>query len=306
MPKVSDRQWTLAQVDNAIKFLMSRERKLSFASFVERYEEISLSTVATSLWSGLKSAYINVKLQKKEPVHWGPKIRALSGEGSSSSTPAKNSSKNSAEELPDTAQNSSGKLSTRDRLFVNDAYRNLHYKTTLFTDELEEIRDYNTPVLEAFPKEMLEYIDQYKGVTENDIVRRAWSFIETCFDSTGLEVTCGEKASSVSSDSKNDERTISGEIPLARHICGNKMDIIISNTQNEYGCGEAGFKGGTTSTKWINEYSLKVPKILKDMSWKVSKRSPESIRKVVVAGFVINGMKKMTMRLLDNHEGNVS
>ncbi|KAI9276738.1 hypothetical protein BDA99DRAFT_554695 [Phascolomyces articulosus] len=25
MPKVSDRQWTLAQVDNAIKFLMSRE-----------------------------------------------------------------------------------------------------------------------------------------------------------------------------------------------------------------------------------------------------------------------------------------
>ena len=102
----------------------------------------------------------------------------------------------------------------------------------------------------------------------------------------------GEKASRASSESKNDERSISGSDPLARHICGNKMDMIIANTTNEYGCGEAGLTGGTTSTKWINEYTIKVPKTLKDMAWRISKRAPSNSLKVVVAAYIINGMKK--------------
>ncbi|KAI9274846.1 hypothetical protein BDA99DRAFT_533449 [Phascolomyces articulosus] len=43
----------------------------------------------------------------------------------------------------------------------------------------------------------------------------------------------------MSSESKNGERSISGITPLSKHMCGSKMDIIIANRTNEYGCGTA-------------------------------------------------------------------
>ena len=89
---------------------------------------------------------------------------------------------------------------------------------------------------------------------------------------------------------------------LSRHVCGNKMDMIIANTTNEYGCGEAGLNGGTTSTKWINEYTLKVPKTLKDMAWKISKRALSNSLKVVVAAYIINGTEELKLKTIINSD----
>ncbi|KAI7854023.1 hypothetical protein BDC45DRAFT_535899 [Circinella umbellata] len=68
-----------------------------------------------------------------------------------------------------------------------------------------------------------------------------------------------------------DEKTTEADV---RKDAGHKVDMIISYLNFEYGCAEAGLKGGITSSKWINEANIKVPRLIEDMFWNMLKPSP--------------------------------
>ncbi|KAI9274533.1 hypothetical protein BDA99DRAFT_241974 [Phascolomyces articulosus] len=129
--------------------------------------------------------------------------------------------------------------------------------------------------------------------TEADVIRRVFPFIEKCFDESVFRITSGEKASVSSSERKNANRSITGVKGIDRKDTGHKVDVIISHLDFEYGCAEAGLKGGSTSLKWINEASIKVPRLMKDMLWLMLKPNPTAINDVIMPGFVINGLDMM-------------
>ena len=91
----------------------------------------------------------------------------------------------------------------------------------------------------------------------------------------------------------NEGRSISGDVPLARKSTGHKVDILIMHLDDEFGCAEAGLSGGETSTKWIKESTLKVPKLLKDMIWHLVKASPSAVENMCLPGFVLSGKTKI-------------
>ncbi|KAI9488776.1 hypothetical protein BDB00DRAFT_771930, partial [Zychaea mexicana] len=148
------------------------------------------------------------------------------------------------------------------------------------------------------------YSYNFFNKTENDLLRRLWIFIEKCFDESVFEVVSGEKASTASSERKNDERSLPGTTAIPRKTVDAKVDILVRHLEHEYAAGEAGVSGGVTCTKFVVESNLKLPKTLKDIIWSLSKRSPGKIRSIRVPGFVINGTE-LAIKIMDLPRGNV-
>ncbi|KAI9479511.1 hypothetical protein BDB00DRAFT_943432 [Zychaea mexicana] len=148
-------------------------------------------------------------------------------------------------------------------------------------------------VMEALDLFNYEWLPMDERTTEADVVRRVFPFIEKCFDESAFTIISGEKASISSSERKNAAQCITGTETVDRKDTGHKVDVIISYRDLEYGCAEAGLKGGSTSTKWINESDIKVSRLMKDMLWRMLKPNPTAINNVIVPGFVINGLNLM-------------
>ncbi|KAG2219126.1 hypothetical protein INT45_000498 [Circinella minor] len=142
-----------------------------------------------------------------------------------------------------------------------------------------------------------------KNKTEADLVRRLWGFIEKCFDESDFYVLSGEKSSTASSNRKNENRSVSGITPLLRKETGTKVDILIKYLDDDFGVGEAGLSGGSTSTKYVSEAGIKLPKTMKDVFWNLLKTSNDSAQKICIPGFIINGTE-LTVKLIDIPSGN--
>ena len=69
------------------------------------------------------------------------------------------------------------------------------------------------------------------------------------------------------------------------------MDILIKYSDNDFGVGEAGLSGGSTSTKYVSEASIKLPKTMKDVFWNLLKVSNSNAQNICVPGFIINGKR---------------
>ncbi|KAI7854018.1 hypothetical protein BDC45DRAFT_535895 [Circinella umbellata] len=129
-------------------------------------------------------------------------------------------------------------------------------------------------VTEALDLFQYNWLPIEEKTTEADVVRRVFPFIEKCFDESIFRVISGEKASISPSERKNENRGIIGTKAIERKDAGHKVDMIISYLNFEYGCAEAGLKGGINSSKWINEANIRVPRLIRDMLWKMLKPSP--------------------------------
>ena len=88
---------------------------------------------------------------------------------------------------------------------------------------------------------------------------------------------------------KNENLSVPGITPLVRKETGAKVDILIKHMDSDFGVGEAGLRGGSTSTKYISEASIKLPKTMKDVMWNLLKTSSGSAQNIFVPGFIING-----------------
>ncbi|KAG2200277.1 hypothetical protein INT45_014151, partial [Circinella minor] len=102
---------------------------------------------------------------------------------------------------------------------------------------------------------------------------------------------------------KNENRSVSGITPLLRKETGTKVDILIKYLDDDFGVGEAGLSGGSTSTKYVSEAGIKLPKTMKDVFWNLLKTSNDSAQKICIPGFIINGTE-LTVKLIDIPSGN--
>ena len=72
-----------------------------------------------------------------------------------------------------------------------------------------------------------------------------------------------------------------------------KTDLLLKVVRDEIGCVEVGKKDhGDASSKETKELGLKVPKMLKDQLYNLSKVCPEKVDELVVIGFVMIGKLK--------------
>ncbi|KAG9289662.1 hypothetical protein G9A89_014397 [Geosiphon pyriformis] len=135
---------------------------------------------------------------------------------------------------------------------------------------------------------------------ENDhaetwIMLHIWSFIDKAFlDIDGVEVVRGEGSSRASSKRKNLHRVAASTNPLKRKAMGRRGDLIIRKWHTEYGCCEAGkIFDGNNGTKLLEEKSLKMPKMMKDMFVDLCEavnNEKNKIKKLETVGFIIAGI----------------
>ncbi|ORX51979.1 hypothetical protein DM01DRAFT_1375189 [Hesseltinella vesiculosa] len=123
--------------------------------------------------------------------------------------------------------------------------------------------------------------------TEADMIRRVWSFIDSAFDNVNLDVRCGEKESIASSQRKNRGRSRND-----RKKHGHRSDLLFKCTEGELGCAEVGKKDdGDNGSKELYELGLKCPKMMKDQLCHLIKATPHHEYSLVIAGFVMMGLK---------------
>ncbi|KAI7848516.1 hypothetical protein BDC45DRAFT_523056 [Circinella umbellata] len=123
--------------------------------------------------------------------------------------------------------------------------------------------------------------------TEADIIQRVWSFVDTIFDNTNVDVRTGEMGSTASSERKNEQR-----VPNQRKNHGHKTDLLFKVSNGEIGCSEVAKKdSGDAGTKELKELGLKVPKMMKDQLWQLARNHPEKSRRLAVIGYVMMGLK---------------
>ncbi|EPB88012.1 hypothetical protein HMPREF1544_05190 [Mucor circinelloides 1006PhL] len=98
--------------------------------------------------------------------------------------------------------------------------------------------------------------------TESDVIRRIWILLDAVFDHSIIISRSikygGEKSSSASSDSRNQSRTIASVDPMARKLCGRKVDMIFKSTSAELGCMECGHSDGVNTTKEMSDGLIKL------------------------------------------------
>ncbi|KAI7851151.1 hypothetical protein BDC45DRAFT_445922 [Circinella umbellata] len=123
--------------------------------------------------------------------------------------------------------------------------------------------------------------------TEGDIIRRIWSFIDYAFDNMKVDVRTGEMESAASAERRNEQCTENG-----RELHGHKTDLLLKVVRGEIGCSEVGKKDHSDAgAKETKELGLKVPKMLKDQLYNLSKVCAEKVKELVVIGFVMMGLK---------------
>lgn len=98
-------------------------------------------------------------------------------------------------------------------------------------------------------------------------------------------------ASQASAQRMNGGRDPSAIHYMKRKRSGTKTDGLFKSKVGflELGTCEAGKFSDTTSTKSIQEGSLKCPKTLKDMLLNIVQESPKNIRKAQTLGFIVSG-----------------
>ncbi|KAG1115542.1 hypothetical protein G6F42_013913 [Rhizopus arrhizus] len=113
----------------------------------------------------------------------------------------------------------------------------------------------------------------------------------------------GEKCSKDSADAANINRSISD---LSRQQAGQKMDDLFNKTKDdsvEIGCGECALVGGVNTTKELNDASFKMPKVMKDMAYKIVALSPGIKHTLLVITGVYIGEDKLKLVTLDFPRG---
>ncbi|KAG2222345.1 hypothetical protein INT45_009818 [Circinella minor] len=146
-------------------------------------------------------------------------------------------------------------------------------------------------VIRLFHSNFFPITDQ----TEGDMIRRIWNFIDYAFDNMKVDIRTGEMESAASAERRNEQLTENG-----RKLHGHKTDLLIKVVKGEIGCTEVGKKDhGVAGSKETKELGLKVPKMLKDQLYNLSKVCPEKVEKLVVVGFVMMGLK-LRVVVMDN------
>lgn len=140
--------------------------------------------------------------------------------------------------------------------------------------------------------------------SEGDIIRRIWILLDTVFDHSTIISRGGEKSSSASSDGRNQSRTIASVDPMARKLCGRKIDLLFKSASAELGCMECGRSDGVNTTKEMEDGSIKLPKILKDMFIGLCNFAPSFVNDLAVPG-VITMNSKFTLVTMDSPCGYV-
>ncbi|KAI7855477.1 hypothetical protein BDC45DRAFT_568367 [Circinella umbellata] len=80
-----------------------------------------------------------------------------------------------------------------------------------------------------------------KNRTEADLIRRAWGFMDSCFDSSrDITSNSGEKASRATSEAQNQNRSVGGVNNTTRKKVGTKVDQLFAAPLFELGPMEAG------------------------------------------------------------------
>ncbi|KAG1054708.1 hypothetical protein G6F43_003301 [Rhizopus delemar] len=131
-----------------------------------------------------------------------------------------------------------------------------------------------------------------KERTESDLLKRVWSFIDTCFDMTDIVVANGERASRASSERMNVGRSLGAFDGIERKKVGTKVDLLFSIGQIELGALEAGPRSVRSSTKSVVELGMKCPKTLKDILVEMEQLAPSQLRKLKSSGFVVAGKQQ--------------
>ncbi|KAL7322444.1 hypothetical protein PS15p_211443 [Mucor circinelloides] len=67
------------------------------------------------------------------------------------------------------------------------------------------------------------------------------------------------------------------------------MDYLFTTKQIEYeiGCGECALVGGVNTTKEFQDAGFKMPKVMRDMMYKIVSDSPGLVHKLHIHGFYI-------------------
>lgn len=114
----------------------------------------------------------------------------------------------------------------------------------------------------------------------------------------------GEKCSKASADAVNSTRSPSDQ---SRQQSGRKMDYIFMTKIDdiELGCGECALVGGVNTTKEFQDAGFKMPKVMRDMLFKIVSSSPALVHKVPICGLYI-AYNYMTLYTLDSPVGYVS
>ncbi|KAG2191987.1 hypothetical protein INT47_000779 [Mucor saturninus] len=140
--------------------------------------------------------------------------------------------------------------------------------------------------------------------TESDVIRRIWILLDTVFDHSIIISRSGEKSSSASSDSRNQSRMIASVDPMARKLCGRKVDMIFKSTSAELGCMECDRSDGVNTTKEMSDGLIKLPKVLKDMLISLCNIAPSLVNDFAVPGVIIMN-SKFTLVTMDSPCGYV-
>ncbi|KAL1926136.1 hypothetical protein VTP01DRAFT_6173 [Rhizomucor pusillus] len=116
---------------------------------------------------------------------------------------------------------------------------------------------------------LLQYRYFDKDRSESYLLKRPWSIIDHCFDSSEINVATGEKMSKASSDRVDEDRSISKLTTRKRF--GAKVDFL--------------FEGRIMSLEPLN---LKLPKTLKDMFGSLAEIAPGKIREAKTVDFILS------------------
>lgn len=88
---------------------------------------------------------------------------------------------------------------------------------------------------------------------------------------------------------------------LSRQQSGRKMDYLFKTKDDsvEISCGECVLVGGVNATKELNDVSFKMPKVMKDMAYKVVAALSPGIKLTLVITGVYIGEDKLKLVILD-------
>ncbi|CAO0792597.1 unnamed protein product [Mucor circinelloides] len=107
-----------------------------------------------------------------------------------------------------------------------------------------------------------------------------------------------------SADAGNRCRSLSD---AGRQHSGRKMDYLFTTKQIEYeiGCGECALVGGVNTTKEFQDAGFKMPKVMRDMLFKIVLAFPALLHQVPICGFYI-AHNCLTLYVLDSPVGYVT
>lgn len=125
-----------------------------------------------------------------------------------------------------------------------------------------------------------------------------------CVLNTTFYKNSGEKCSKASAGALNMNRSPSD---FTRQQTGRKMDYLFKTKDSDVkvGCGECALVGGKNTTKEFQDAGFKMPKVMRDMMYKIVARSPGLLHKLHISGVYI-GENVFKLLILDCSAGYVT